>query len=219
MRFVPRPRAGARGSKRRSTVRTGSSSRSPPCSLTTASTRPSRSRAAAVLLQLLGGRTPLHGDQGPAGFEQRHAPARQLVEPGHGTGGDEGRRDRRRRAPRRGLGARSPHRAPARRRPRTTTRCVAASARRGGPRGRVARWPGRRPAGRPRTPRRPAGPPGEGISHDGAVQHVTLPEAGHLARPDQPVTDSGVGEDLGEPDRERHPFAKQTSRTRRCGWH
>ena len=101
---------------------------------------------------------------------------------------------------------------------RAATACDAASARRGARPGPVARPPGRRRAARPPTPRRRPAPRREGVGDDRAVEHVPVPQPGHLARPDEPVRHPGVGEDLGEPDRERHPLTKHRSRTRGCGW-
>jgi hypothetical protein len=40
---------------------------------------------------------------------------------------------------------------------------------------------------------------------DGAVEDVALPQARRLPRPDQPMADARVGEELDEPNRDREP--------------
>ena len=160
----------------------------------------------AVLRQLLGGRATLHRHQGAAGLEQRHAPAGQLVEPGHGAGRHERRRHACRRAPRPAPGARSRCRARAPR-PRPTATGAAQHRldevhlevrphdRQGDAR-----------AGRPRTRRRPAArPAGKASATTAQLSTCRSHSRGTSRGPISPWRDPGVGEDLGEPDRERHP--------------
>ena len=62
------------------------------------------------------------------------------------------------------------------------------------------------------------GSAGEGILDDRTVEHVTIPEAGHLPRTDQSMAHPGVGENRHEGGGDRHTLTKDGSRTRRCGW-
>ena len=59
---------------------------------------------------------------------------------------------------------------------------------------------------------------GERLLDDGAVEHVPLPQAGHLTRPDQPVAHPGVRQDCHELLGQRRPLPEHHSRTRGCGW-
>ena len=186
--FAGRPaRRGGFGSKRRSTVSTGSSSRSPPCSVTDRRHQAEPLQRPPVGRQLLGGRSPLHRHQGAAGLEQRHAPASQLVEAGDGSGRHERRRDRsgqvlgtapvNRHVVERQLvhHAREPLRATQHRLHEVHLE-VGANDRQ--------RHPGQ-PGPRPHVDQ--PGPRRKGVLHDGAVQHVPVPETGDLPGTDQPV--------------------------------
>ena len=114
---------------------------------------PRRSSSSSVAADL-----PFMATRVPPGSSSGHAPAGQLVEPGHRAG----RHPRGRHRARELLGAPAVHasrcRARGRRRRRTASRYAAASARRGARRGRAAPPPGRPPAARPRSRRRRPGP-------------------------------------------------------------